>query len=261
MRYDLETLTKLDNFIDSYLKEQFEKYVGLNGRDTILDKIEHINRAATITKMIAPGNKMAEVAAKFHDIGRFKQAEKYNTFSDKESGINHAEYSINVLYEDNLIEKFKVDSKYNHIIKKAVLNHNKSAIETGLSEEELLFAKIIRDADKLDIITHVITEYDFESVFWYKEFNCDKINEELIKIMFENHTLDYAKIKNNADQILSFYDMIFDLNFKASLQELLSNNALDIFTNRIYEKFDSKKIKEQTKEVFEYTQNYMKQNI
>ena len=44
MRYDLETLTKLDNFIDSYLKEQFEKYVGLNGRDTILDKIEHINR-------------------------------------------------------------------------------------------------------------------------------------------------------------------------------------------------------------------------
>lgn len=58
--------------------------------------------------------------------------------------------------------------------------------------------------------------------------------------MFENHTLDYAKIKNNADQILSFYDMIFDLNFKASLQELLSNNALDIFTNRIYEKFDSK---------------------
>ena len=142
-----------------------------------------------------------------------------------------------------------------------MLNHNKATIEDGLEDDELLFAKIIRDADKLDIITHVITEYDFESVFWYKEFNCDKINEELIKIMFENHTLDYAKIKNNADQILSFYDMIFDLNFKASLQELLSNNALDIFTNRIYEKFDSKKIKEQTKEVFEYTQNYMKQNI
>ena len=35
----------------------------------------------------------------------------------------------------------------------------------------------------------------------------------------------------------------------------------NIETNRIYEKFDSKKIKEQTKEVFEYTQNYMKQNI
>lgn len=251
-------------------KEVFNEYVkNFNPEDgRIKLKIEHILRVANYSKQIATNLKLneeqiqlAELIGIFHDIGRFKQAEKYHTFSDKESGINHAEYSIKVLYEDNLIEKFKVDSKYNHIIKKAVLNHNKATIEDGLEDDELLFAKIIRDADKLDIITHVITEYDFESVFWYKEFNCDKINEELIKIMFENHTLDYAKIKNNADQILSFYDMIFDLNFKASLQELLSNNALDIFTNRIYEKFDSKKIKEQTKEVFEYTQNYMKQNI
>ena len=57
---------------------------------------------------------------------------------------------------------------------------------------------IIKDADKLDIITHVITEYDFESVFWYKEFNCDKINEELIKIMFENQS---KIIKQLASQI------------------------------------------------------------
>ena len=55
--------------------------------------------------------------------------------------------------------------------------------------------------------------------------------------MFETHTLDYSKIKNNADQILSFYNMIFDLNFKASLQELLNNKALNKFTDRIYEKF------------------------
>ena len=251
-------------------KKVFNEYVkNFNPEDgRIKLKIEHILRVANYSKQIATNLKLneeqiqlAELIGIFHDIGRFKQAEKYHTFSDKESGINHAEYSIKVLYEDNLIEKFKVDSKYNHIIKKAVLNHNKATIEDGLEDDELLFAKIIRDADKLDIITHVITEYDFESVFWYKEFNCDKINEELIKIMFENHTLDYAKIKNNADQILSFYNMIFDLNFNASLQELLSNNALDIFTNRIYENFDSKKIKGQTKEVFEYTQNYMKQNI
>ena len=251
-------------------KEEFIKYTGkFNLQDENIDrKQQHSLRVMKISNQLAKELELneeqiqlAELIGIFHDIGRFKQAEKYHTFSDKESGINHAEYSIKVLYEDNLIEKFKVDSKYNHIIKKAVLNHNKATIEDGLEDDELLFAKIIRDADKLDIITHVITEYDFESVFWYKEFNCDKINEELIKIMFENHTLDYAKIKNNADQILSFYDMIFDLNFKASLQELLSNNALDIFTNRIYEKFDSKKIKEQTKEVFDYTQNYMKQNI
>lgn len=251
-------------------KEVFNEYVkNFNPEDgRIKLKIEHILRVANYSKQIATNLKLneeqiqlAELIGIFHDIGRFKQAEKYHTFSDKESGINHAEYSIKVLYEDNLIEKFKVDSKYNHIIKKAVLNHNKSEIETGLNEDELLFAKIIRDADKLDIITHAITEYDFESVFWYSEFNCEEINEELIKIMFENHTLDYSKIKNNADLILSFYNMIYDLNFKSSLKELSDNKALNIFTNRIYENFNSEKVKEQTKKVFEYTQNYLNQNI
>lgn len=251
-------------------KRVFNEYVkNFNPEDgRIKLKIDHILRVANYSKQIATNLKLseeqiqlAELIGIFHDIGRFKQAEKYHTFSDKESGVNHAEYSIKVLYEDNLIEKFKVDDKYNHIIKKAVLNHNKAEIEKGLQEDELLFAKIIRDADKLDIITHVITEYDFESVFWYSEFNCEEINEELIKIMFENHTLDYAKIKNNADQILSFYNMIFDMNFKASLKELLNNKALNTFTDRIYENFNSEKVKEQTKKVFEYTQDYLNQNI
>lgn len=168
-------------------KEVFNEYVkNFNPEDgRIKLKIEHILRVANYSKQIATNLKLneeqiqlAELIGIFHDIGRFKQVEKYHTFSDRDSGVNHAEYSIKVLYEDNLIEKFKVDDKYNHIIKKAVLNHNKSEIETGLNEDELLFAKIIRDADKLDIITHAITEYDFESVFWYSEFNCEEINEE-----------------------------------------------------------------------------------
>ena len=251
-------------------KRIFQKYVAnFNPEDgRIRLKIEHILRVAEYSKKLAENLqldeekiRLAELIGIFHDIGRFKQVEKYHTFSDRDSGVNHAEYSIKVLYEDNLIEKFKVDDKYNHIIKKAVLNHNKSEIETGLNEDELLFAKIIRDADKLDIITHAITEYDFESVFWYSEFNCEEINEELIKIMFENHTLDYSKIKNNADLILSFYNMIYDLNFKSSLKELSDNKALNIFTNRIYENFNSEKVKEQTKKVFEYTQDYLNQNI
>ena len=251
-------------------KKVFNEYVkNFNPEDgRIKLKIEHILRVANYSKQIATNLKLneeqiqlAELIGIFHDIGRFKQVEKYHTFSDRDSGVNHAEYSIKVLYEDNLIEKFKVDDKYNHIIKKAVLNHNKATIEDGLEDDELLFAKIIRDADKLDIITHAITEYDFESVFWYSEFNCEEINEELIKIMFENHTLDYSKIKNNADLILSFYNMIYDLNFKSSLKELSDNKALNIFTNRIYENFNSEKVKEQTKKVFEYTQDYLNQNI
>ena len=91
-------------------KEVFNEYVkNFNPEDgRIKLKIEHILRVENYSKQIATNLKLneeqiqlAELIGIFHDIGRFKQAEKYHTFSDKESGINHAEYSIKVLYEDN----------------------------------------------------------------------------------------------------------------------------------------------------------------
>jgi len=55
-----------------------------------------------------------------------------------------------MLFEDGLIRNFIVDDKYDDIIRVAVFNHNKLEIEAGLNEKSMLFAKIIRDADKLD---------------------------------------------------------------------------------------------------------------
>lgn len=141
------------------VKKEFKNYVSQfnpnEGRIKL--KIDHIQRVAEISKKIAINLKLndeqiklAEVIGIFHDIGRFKQVEMYNTFSDKDS-INHGELGVKVLYEDNLIQKFKIDEKYNRIIKCAILNHNRAKIEDNLTDEELLFSKIIRDADKLDI--------------------------------------------------------------------------------------------------------------
>ena len=115
-----------------------------------------------------------------HDIGRFEQFRLYHSFLDRET-VDHAMYSSHVLFEEGLIREFIEEDTYDTIIKNAIEQHNKYKVEEGFSEEELFYIHMIRDADKLDIITHAITEYDFESVFWYSEFNCEEINEELIK--------------------------------------------------------------------------------
>ena len=60
--------------------------------------------------------KLAELIGLFHDIGRFKQAELYNTFNDRIS-MNHAELSVKVLFDENLIENFNVEEKYKKIIR------------------------------------------------------------------------------------------------------------------------------------------------
>lgn len=246
------------------VKEEFNKYV--QNFDVADDKIklkkEHIERVAILSKMIAQDLNLndeqillAEVIGYFHDIGRFKQVEEYDTFNDKVS-INHAEYSIKVLFEDKLIEKFDIEEKYFDIIKKAVLNHNKDNIEEGLTDKEMLFAKIIRDADKLDIY-YVICNYELESVFWSDKFDVEKINDKVMREFKEEHKLNYNDIKNNADQILAFYAFVFDFNFDISKRYLKEKGYLDYFAKRLETGFSSDAVKIKLKEVLQIANEYL----
>lgn len=245
-------------------KKEFDKYASQfnpnEGRIKL--KIDHIKRVAEMSRVIATELnlneeqiRLAEVIGLFHDIGRFKQAEIYDTFNDKQS-VNHAEFSAKVLFEDNLIKNFKIEEKYYKVIKLAVLNHNKNKIDENLSEEELLYAKIIRDADKLDIF-YTICEYDFPSIFWFQDFKCGKISDLIMKQLTEAHTINYADIKTNADQISIFYAYIYDFNFAYSLKYLKLKKYLEIFTDRVIENFNNKEVEMQVRKMLEISNNYL----
>ena len=166
-------------------KKEFKNYVANYNPEhpRVALKISHILRVAENCKVIAESLKLSEEEIKlaellgiFHDLGRFEQVRIADTFSDRDSKINHAEQSVKVLFEDGLIRKFIEDDKYDDLIKKAVYNHNRADIETGLTEKELLFAKIIRDADKLDIFYSTSFE-EFTALCWYKDFDQEEIGE------------------------------------------------------------------------------------
>ena len=213
-------------------------------------KVEHIKRVSSMCRKIAQNLnlteeyiRLSELIGLFHDIGRFKQAELYNTFNDRIS-INHAELSVKVLFDEDLINNFNVNEKYKKIIRLAVLNHNKNKIDEGLTTEELLFAKIIRDADKLDIY-YTICEYDFKSIFWYPDFACEQISDIIINDFIKYNCVDYNKIKSNSDQIPIFYAYIYDFYFGFSFNYIKENNFLEKFTDRIYDNFASSTVKQQ----------------
>lgn len=247
-------------------RKQFDKYVeNFNPKiPKIKLKIEHIKRVADISRKIAQDlnldeehTRLAEVIGLFHDIGRFKQVEIYNTYRDKDS-VNHAEFSIKILYDDNLIKKFNIDSKYDNIIKKAVLNHNKSRIENGLTDEELLYSKIIRDADKLDIFYIICDkEYDFESIFWYNDFDCEKISDVIMEQFTQAHLINYNDVKTSADQIATFYAYTYDLYFDFSLKYLKEQRYLEKFADRVKKEFNSQKVKGQVDILQSYINDYL----
>ena len=65
---------------------------------------------------------------------------------------------LEILKENNFIRKFCSEEKYYDIIFSAIENHNKYKIDKTLEGEKLLQAKIIRDADKIDILNLLVFE-------------------------------------------------------------------------------------------------------
>lgn len=243
---------------------EFDKYVSQfnpnEGRIKL--KIEHIKRVSIMSKKIVQNLhlneeqvKLAELIGLFHDIGRFKQAKVYNTFNDRES-VNHAELSRKILFDENLIDNFNLEEKYKRIIKLAVINHNKNKIADNLNDNEILFSKIIRDADKLDIY-YTICEYDFQSIFWYPDFNCGTISDLIMNDFINHHCVNYSYIKSNSDQIPIFYAYVFDFYFDFSLQFLRRKKYLDKFTDRIYENFSNDTLKQQVKQISEISNEFL----
>lgn len=127
-----------------------------------------------------------------------------------------------------------------------MLNHNKASknIDKDLTSRELLFAKIIRDADKIDIFRIIADEkYSMESIFWYNTWNTKEIKKEILDEFYEGHELDYSMIKNNADVLVTFYAYMNDLNFEYSKDIVIKNKYLEKFTKRATEKFESENVK------------------
>ena len=202
-------------------KKVFENYVKQydleNPRMKL--KFQHSHRVMDCAGRIAQSLKLSEEKVELakligllHDIGRFEQIRIYNTFTDHKS-IDHGDLGAEILEKDNYIREYIEEEKYDNIILKAITNHNKFKIEEGLSEEEFLFAKLIRDADKLDIF------YEGAEMFWNTEeerekIGKSKITKEVLKEFNDKHLIDRRDIVTLADSILSFIAFVFDLNFK-----------------------------------------------
>lgn len=204
-------------------------------------KAEHIYRTSEKAKWISQklelskeDKLLAELIGLLHDIGRFEQVRKYDTFLDKIS-VNHGEYGVKVLFENNLIRNFIEDFKYDEIIKKSILNHNRDKIEEGCNDMELLHCKIIRDADKLDIF-EIILSYPIETTYPLNIYPKDGVTKEIKNEFIKNHRIDYSNIKTCADLLVGQISYIFDINYIYSLEKIKEENYLE----KIIDRFGSK---------------------
>lgn len=197
--------------------------------------------------------KIALIIGLYHDIGRFEQDKLYDTYNDNKT-FDHADYGVKILFEQNLIKQIPVEEKYYHIIEKAVKNHNKYQIEEGLSKDELLHVKIIRDSDKIDILYAASEKMLTKKALNYED-ETFKISDEIKKQFYSKKTIKRSTkqgMKTNSEKALSYLALIFDLNFKQSAEYLLENKIIENFYKVL-------KNKEKYQEYFTFAINYLKE--
>lgn len=227
-------------------------------------KVAHMLRVKENSKMIAKSLnlnnedvQLAELIGLLHDIGRFEQLKRYNTYLDKKS-VNHGEFGVKILFEEGLIRNFITDNTYDEIIKKAIINHNRNKIENGLNERELLHAKIIKDADTIDILYMAVIEKP-EVVYESDNIEKETFTDELFNEFMNNELLDYSKIKTHADIIITHFKYIFNMNFKYSFQLIKEKKYLEKIYNRI--NFENKNTQKQFETIYDTTVKYLLQNV
>ena len=98
-----------------------------------------------------------------------------------------------------------------------------------------MFCKIVRDADKLDIMETQINEVNSENIV---------IKDELLKSIYEKSLCKNEYCETEEDAILRMISWIFDLNFPYSYKYLKDNKIIERKFNVLKRTQDKQKLAE-----------------
>lgn len=205
-----------EGFVKSFHRNDIEFIRNINL------KYDHTERVVIETRGIALSLGLAQkdinlliIAACLHDVGRYQQLLDYGTFSDKES-CDHAELSGDIIEQSESLRLIPDDEKI-HVIN-AVRQHNKYKIDETLPEKSQLFARIIRDADKIDILRFLSQHYAQDSKERNRsiELNLpegDTATDAILKDLRSQVPVYVHNLNNTTELKLLQLSWVYDLNF------------------------------------------------
>ena len=182
---------------------------------------------------------LAELMGLLHDVGRFRQWQLYKTFVDARSE-DHADLGVKVIRELPFFDRLAETDR--EVLLFAIGNHNKKEIQQTNSRRQLLFARIIRDADKLDIF-RVLAPYltvDEEAgqqsatiQRFMKGPNGEATGEKgvfapgFLERFVNGQQVDYTMIRTNEDRKLVRLMWVYDVNFAWTLCRIRDKGYID----------------------------------
>lgn len=226
-------------------KQKFKEYISdFDSEDVLINyKIKHTygvmqqsNKLATALNLSEEEIQLAELIGLLHDLARFNQAKQFKNFNDYET-LDHADLAVKILFDDGLIREFIDESKFDEIISKSIKYHNKLKIGDDINEKELVFAKLIRDADKIDNISRFIhPDFLSKEKFTVAEFENSDISDEVYNDFFKSELIDVSKRKLPLDFWISKIAFAFDFYYPESIKTILEEQYIE----KLFNVFDYK---------------------
>lgn len=248
-------IEQIENQFKIYTSKFLESGLTKSKYNNIMYKYLHSNRVEELSKNLSTklleteeNISLATAIGLLHDIGRYKQLELYDSFSD--TLIDHGDLGVKILFDDNLIKEYEIDESYYDIIYYAIKNHNKYEVEDTKDNSLILHSKIIRDTDKIDILDRTINHNEFMI-----PIDNSRISKQVEKDFFERKSIKKTSNFTKSDAQILKMALIFDINYRETLEiikdkqiienyyKILNNNSLFI----PYLDFLSEYVEERTK--------------
>jgi len=226
------------SFLKNWFSDYSKSFYSSNKEDqkNIILKVQHtynvcrnIIEIAESLSLSSNQMRLAETVALFHDLGRFPQYAKYKTFRDAIS-INHGLLGSKTLIKENVLRDLPENEQ--ELIVQTVKFHSAFAIPTMLNRDVVLFLKLIRDADKVDIFRVFIEYYesseeDRASATAYGLPDTPEYSKEILSSLYNKQIASYSNLKTLNDFKLMQLSWLYDFNFKASFDLLLKGDCLN----------------------------------
>ena len=200
-------------------------------------KLTHTYRVARLSEKIAQSLGLSEddvslawLCGMLHDLGRFEQARRFDSFLDAKT-IDHAALSEELLFDESggrpLIRRFFDSSEYDSIIQAAVAHHSDFRLPETLDERTLLFCNILRDADKVDILKVNVVDPP-EAIYNVSEaeMEASPVSDESLRGFYEHRTLTRDERTYPADFVVSHICFVYELVYPETLRLALEQGYL-----------------------------------
>lgn len=228
-----ELLKEMHSWMDAYMKsfhtDDEEVMQGIRIKELHTGYVTSIAvQLAKHLQLSEHDAQLAEIMGLFHDVGRFRQYSLYKTFNDAESE-DHADLGLKVLSELDFMKKLAPGDEA--LVRFAIGRHNKKEIGPAPSEKALLFAKLLRDADKLDIYRVLSPFLGPEGADKAPKFIASDasqlVSPDFIEAFKEGRQADYRKLRTHGDRKLVRLLWVYDINFSWTLREIVKRGYID----------------------------------